>query len=310
MIDFRELVKAGVHFGHQKSRRFPKMTPYIWGEKNRVSIINVAQTAKHLQKAGDFLKDVAAKNQSILWIGTKKPAQQVVFDMAAKLDQPYVNHRWVGGTLSNASQVKKSVTKMLHFEDVIARSDKYPNYTKKELNVIQKLVTRLQKSVGGIRKLNLPIGAIVMVDVEKEASALKEAAVMGIPVVAIVDTNCDPSAVDYVIPANDDSDRSIRFLLEYLATAVQQGKELGAKNKLEEQRKVAAKPGLIAKVMSVVKPVAEQTPEVVVEAAPAAPAESAAIVDEEIDDIEEVESGSAEPVKKAKPTAPRKPEKR
>jgi small subunit ribosomal protein S2 len=302
MVDFRELVKAGVHFGHQKSRRFPKMASYIWGEKNRVSIINVAQTAKHLQKAADFLKEVAAKNQTILWIGTKKPAQQVVFDMATKLDSPYVNHRWVGGTLSNASQVKKSVTKMLHFEDIIARSDKYPNFTKKELNVIQKMVTRLQKSVGGIRKLNWPIGAIVMVDVEKEASALQEAVVMGIPVVALVDTNCDPSLVDYVIPANDDSERSIRFLLEYLAAAVQQGKEAAVKNRKdqEEQKKTARMPA--AKKV-------EDALAATVEAAPLVGAfEPVDIVDEEIDDIEEVATPEKDLMKKAKPTAPRRPE--
>jgi len=299
-VDFRELVKAGVHFGHQKSRRFPKMSSYIWGEKNRVSIINVAQTAKHLQKAADFLKDVAAKNQTILWIGTKKPAQQVVFDMATKLDSPYVNHRWVGGTLSNASQVKKSVTKMLHFEDIIARSDKYPNFTKKELNVIQKMVTRLQKSVGGIRKLNWPLGAIVMVDVEKEASALQEAVVMGIPVVALVDTNCDPSLVDYVIPANDDSERSIRFLLEYLAASVQQGKEAAAKNRKEqeEQKKTARMP-------------LKKAEEVVVASLEAAPLEvPVEIIDEEIDEIEEVATPEKDLMKKTKPTAPRRPEKK
>lgn len=294
MVDFRELVKAGVHFGHQKSRRFPKMAPYIWGDKNRVSIINVAQTAKHLQKAADFLKDVAAKNQTILWIGTKKPAQQVVLDIATKLDNPYVNHRWVGGTLSNASQVKKSVTKMLHFEDIIARSDKYPNYTKKELNVIQKMVTRLQKSVGGIRKLNWPLGAIVMVDVEKEASALQEAAAMGIPVVALVDTNCDPSLVDYVIPANDDSERSIRFLLENLAAAVEQGKELAAKNKKEqdEQKKTA-------------RASAKKAEGEVVESVEAAPIE---IADIEIDEIEE--EAPEKDTKKTKPSAPRRSEKK
>jgi small subunit ribosomal protein S2 len=300
MVDFRELVKAGVHFGHQKSRRFPKMASYIWGEKNRVSIINVAQTAKHLQKAADFLKDVAAKNQTILWIGTKKPAQQVVFDLATNLDSPYVNHRWVGGTLSNASQVKKSVTKMLHFEDIIARSDKYPNFTKKELNVIQKMVTRLQKSVGGIRKLNWPLGAIVMVDVEKEASALQEAVVMGIPVVALVDTNCDPSLVDYVIPANDDSERSIRFLLEHLAASVQQGKELAAKNRKEqeEQKKTARMP-------------VKQAEEVVVASLEAAPLEvPAEVIDEEIDEVDEIATPEKDLMKKTKPTAPRRPEKK
>lgn len=293
MVDFRELVKAGVHFGHQKARRFPKMAPYIWGEKNRVSIINVAQTAKHLQKAADFLKDVAAKNQSILWIGTKKPAQQVVSDIATRLENPYVNHRWVGGTLSNASQVKKSVTKMLHFEDIIARSDKYPNYTKKELNVIQKMVTRLQKSVGGIRKLTWPLGAIVMVDVEKEASALHEATEMGIPVVALVDTNCDPSQVDYVIPANDDSERSIRFILDHLAASVEQGKELAAKNKKEqdEQKKNAR------------TTTSKKAEEVVVEAA----AEPVIMIEE---DEEEAVAAPEKGVKKAKPSAPRRPEKK
>lgn len=296
-VDFRELVKAGVHFGHQKSRRFPKMASYIWGEKNRVSIINVAQTAKHLQKAADFLKDVAAKNQTILWVGTKKPAQQVVFDMATKLDSPYVNHRWVGGTLSNASQVKKSVTKMLHFEDIIARSEKYPNFTKKELNVIQKMVTRLQKSVGGIRKLNWPLGAIVMVDVEKEASALQEAVVMGIPVVALVDTNCDPSLVDFVIPANDDSERSIRFLLEHLADAVQQGREAAVKNRKEqdEQKKNARMP-------------LKKAEEVIVESLVAAAPE--VIIEEEIDEVDEVAIPEKDLMKKAKPVAPRRPEKK
>ncbi len=297
MIDFRELVKAGVHFGHQKSRRFPKMAPYIWGEKNRVSIINVAQTAKHLQKAADFLKDVAAKNQTIMWIGTKKPAQLVVQDIATKLESPYVNHRWVGGTLSNASQVKKSVTKMLHFEDILARSEKYPNYTKKELNVIQKNVNRLDKSVGGIRKLTWPLGAIVMVDVEKESSALKEAVATGIPVVAIVDTNCDPSMVDFVIPANDDSERSIRFILENLAAAVAQGKEAGAKFKKEQEEQKKASKALVAK-----KTEAAEVVEL-----PGQDGPSALAVEEDVDDVEKASKTSA---KKAKPSVGRRPEKK
>lgn len=299
MIDFRELVKAGVHFGHQKSRRFPKMAPYIWGEKNRVSIINVAQTAKHLQKAADFLKDVAAKNQTILWVGTKKPAQQAIADIATKLDNPYVNHRWVGGTLTNASQVKKSVTKMLHYEDVLARSDKFPNYTKKELNVIQKMVSRLQKSVGGIRKLTWPLGAIVMVDVEKESSALHEAIASGIPVIGIVDTNCDPSLVDYVIPANDDSERSIRFILDYLAQAAEQGKEVGAKNKKEqEEQKKAAKSAKKSEVEEVVEAVAVEIPG------------QDGVIIEALEEDDEEERKEKAPVKKTKPSAPRGPERK
>lgn len=224
-INFQDLVKAGVHFGHQTSRWCPKMAPYIWGYKNNVHLIDVAKTANQLEKAAKFLEGVAAEGKSILWVGTKKSAQGVVTSMAVSLGMPFVNHRWIGGTLSNYPQVKKSVTKLMHFEDIIAKSDKYSHYTKKEFTVFKKLVERLEKNIGGIRNLHWPVGALVLVDVTKERSALKEAAAVGIPVVAIVDTNGDPSLVDYVIPANDDAPRAIKVIIDYLGLAVQQGKD-------------------------------------------------------------------------------------
>lgn len=220
---YKKLIEAGVHFGHQASRWSPKMEQYIWGTKNKIHLIDVSQTAYQLEKSAAFLKDVAAKGQQILWVGTKKSAQNVVREIALKLDMPYVDHRWVGGTLSNFSQVKKSVTRLLYDEDIVAKFEKYPFYTKKELSVIKKRVERSRKVVGGITNLKWPIGAIILVDVSREESALKEASTMGVPVVGLVDTNSDPSLVDFVIPSNDDSEKSIRCVMEFLANAVEQG---------------------------------------------------------------------------------------
>jgi small subunit ribosomal protein S2 len=240
MIDFRELIKVGSHFGHQTARWCPKMAPYIWGHKNKVHLIDVSKTAFQLEKSAKFLEGVAAEGKTILWVGTKKPAQNAVSQVAASVDMPYVNHRWIGGTLSNYSQVKKSVTNMLHLEDVLARAEKSTHYTKKELNVFSKKAERLRKSVGGIQNLVWPIAAIVIVDVKKEQSALQEASCLGIPVVGIVDTNGDPSLVDYVIPANDDSPRSIQLLLDYLGKAVSVGKAAAEKVKAAEKAEKAA----------------------------------------------------------------------
>jgi small subunit ribosomal protein S2 len=224
-VDFAELVKAGVHFGHQTSRWCPKMAPYIWGYKNNVHLIDVSKTAAQLEKAAKFLEGVAAEGKSILWVGTKRPAQAIVQALATKLGMPFVNHRWVGGTLSNRPQVRKSVTKLLHFEDVLSKSEQFPLYTKKEFNTITKAAGRLEKNVGGIRNLHWPLGALVVVDVTKERSAIKEAQSEGIPVVALVDTNGDPSMVNYVIPSNDDAPRAIKVVLDFLSEAIERGKE-------------------------------------------------------------------------------------
>jgi small subunit ribosomal protein S2 len=270
MINFRDLVKHGVHFGHQKTRWCPKMAPYIWGVQNNIHLIDVSKTAFQLEKAAQFLEGVAAQGKRILWVGTKKAARDAVMKAAVDLKMPYVCHRWIGGTLSNNSQVKKSVTNLLHFEDILANAEKYPLYIKKEFNKIQKDAERLNKSVGGIKNLAWPVGAIVLVDVSKERSALKEAAAMGIPVVAIVDTNSDPSFVDIVIPGNDDSKRSIICLLEPLVEAVRKGATVAQESvaKEKEEKAVAAKhkkdaAGSVAKKSASVK----EEPKVVVEQA-------------------------------------------
>lgn len=232
-IDLRLLIKNGVHFGHQTSRWSPKMEPYIWGHKNDIYLIDVSKTAYQIEQASKFLESVIAQGRSILWVGTKKAAQDIIEKTAQQLDLPYVAHRWVGGTFSNYRQVRKSIANLLRYEDILAASEQYP-YNKKELNLLKKKHARLNNIVGGIRKLSWPVGAVVVVDVKKEHVCVKEAITMGIPVVALVDTNSDPSNITYVIPANDDAPRSIAVVIDYLAEAVRKGQAEAAARPKDE----------------------------------------------------------------------------
>lgn len=242
MIDLKKLVENGVQFGHQTWRWAPRMARYIWGTKNGVHLIDVSKTAVQLEKACQFLEEVAADGKQILWVGTKKAAQGIIKDTAVRLGSPYASNRWVGGTLSNFSQVKKSVTKLLHHEDILAKAEKY-SYTKKELSGFQKVVNRLEENIGGVRSLNWPVGAVVVVDAKKEATAIKEALAMNVPVIALVDTNSDPSGIFIVIPGNDDVSRSIRVIVDELAAAAGRGIEKAKANKvkLAEAAELAAK---------------------------------------------------------------------
>lgn len=233
MIDLKLLIKNGVQFGHQTWRWNPKMRPYIWGSKNDVHLIDISKTAQQLERAAQFLESVAATGKPVLWVGTKKAAQGAIAEAATLLQCPSVTHRWIGGTLTNYPQVKKSVTKLLHFEDVVARAAE-SHYTKKEVNVFNKMAERLSKNVGGIRTLTWPVGAVIVVDTRKEHVAVKEAIAAGVPVVALVDTNNDPSMIDYVIPTNDDAPRAIKVIIDYLVQAVQKGQEVAATRPQEE----------------------------------------------------------------------------
>lgn len=235
MIDKKKLIEAGVQFGHQKSKWCPKMKPYIWGFKNNIHLIDVSKTADLLEKATKFLENIAASGKPILLVGTKKAAQNAIYNIAEALNLPYVNNRWIGGTFSNFRQVKKSVANYLHFKDILEKSSDF-NYTKQELNLIQKKIGRLEKNIGGIVKLSWPIGAVLVVDAKKEDVCIKEAVSMGIPIVAIVDTNSNPTNVDYVIPANDDSPKSIDLLLNYVANGIKVGQELARNSALEEAK--------------------------------------------------------------------------
>lgn len=259
MIELKDLLKAGVHFGHKSSRWSPKMRPFIWGSKNKIHLINVAKTAFLMNRAGNYLKDLAANGKSVLWVGTKKAARPIVNDIATSLKMPFVINRWIGGTLTNFQQVKKAITRLLHLEDVLKKPSSL--YKKKELSMIQKEIGRLEKNIGGIINLDFPPAAIIIVDAKKEHSTIKEAMVAGIPIIAMVDTNTDPEGINFVIPANDDSPRSIEFVTQYLATCLQDGKKVYEDSKKEElELRKKAK-----------EPVKKATPKVVSKQAPKAP---------------------------------------
>lgn len=249
MIELKTLVEAGVHFGHQKTKWCPKMKPFIWGHRKGIHIIDVSKTANALTKAGKFLESLAESNKQILWVGTKPAAKEIVQAAAVGLNDPYISNRWVGGMLTNYSQVKKSVTKFLHYQDILTRAAEFP-YTKKELNIIQKSVERLRSTIGGIVKLSWPVGAIVVIDVKREATAIKEAMQAGIPVVALVDTNCDPSGIQYIIPGNDDSPKSIKVIVDYLAQSIAEGKK---RSKVDES---AAEVAVVEPIIDIVEAIA------------------------------------------------------
>jgi len=276
MIDLKKLVDAGVHFGHHSSKWHPKMKPYIWGTRNKVHLINVAKTAFLLDRAEKFLESAAAEGKQILWVGTKKTAQPLVRIMAEKLSQPFVYHRWIGGTLSNFEQVKKAITRLLHLRDVVAKDT--GRGTKKEHSVMLKEIERLEKNVGGISTMTSLPAAIVVVDAKKERAVIREASNVGIPVVCLVDTNTDPSGVSYLIPANDDSAKSIEVIFEQLAAGVQRGLAVAQEAARETAAKVAAERAARKKVMDDRKAVEDQKVAEAKEVKVAAPVEAAAIV--------------------------------
>ena len=244
-MNYRTLIEAGVHFGHQKTRWCPLMKPYIWGLKSGIHLIDVSKTLQALEQAGKFLEQIAAEGKQVLFVGTKPAAQKIIEEAAIRAKAPFISYRWVGGLLTNHSQVKKSLVKMLNYEEVLEKAEDF-RYTKKELNSYKKIAEKLNKSLKGIRELSWPVGAVVLVDAKKENTALKEAIQSEVPVVALVDTNTDPSGVDFVIPGNDDSPKSIRLIVDYLATFVERGKAASvakAKKAKEdaEAKKAAAK---------------------------------------------------------------------
>lgn len=276
MLDLREMLKAGVHFGHRTARWCPKMRPFIWGAKNKVHLIDVSKTAFLLEKAASYIKAVTAEGGTLLWIGTKKPAQATMQRIATSLEMPYVINRWVGGTLSNFDQVKKAITRLLHLRDVVKKGGNH--YKKKEIVMLNKEIARLEKNVGGILDLEYPPAALVVVDAKKEHAAIKEASNLNIPIIALIDTNTDPEGVSMIIPGNDDSPRSINFILDYLATSAHEGKKAytekrereraeqleAKKQKVKEMTKENSKPAVKKEAP------AEQQKPTTEEAAPAA----------------------------------------
>lgn len=217
-ITIQQLIEAGAHFGHQTHRWNPKMRVYIFGTRNNIHIIDLAKTLKQINIACDLIQDIVSKRKSILFVGTKKAAKDIVKEEAERAGEFYVTERWLGGMLTNLSTIRQSVKKLDRIEKRIAAGG--DGLTKKELSELSKQQVKLEKNLSGIRGMRKPPGLVVIVDPTHEDIAIKEARKLSIPVMALVDTNCDPDPVDYVIPCNDDAQRSIKLVLETLVNVI------------------------------------------------------------------------------------------
>ena len=214
-----ELLEAGVHFGHQTKRWNPKMRPYIFEKRNQIYIINLDETVRQLQRATDFLQEVTKRGGKILFVGCKKQAQEAIKEAALACGQFYVNQRWLGGTLTNLATIRKSIGRLKYIEE-IEKSPEYKKMGKQELAALNREAAKLKRNLDGILEMsNLP-DALIIIDTPREQNAVNEARRLGIPVVAIVDTNADPEVIDYPIAGNDDAIRAIRIVLQKLVDAI------------------------------------------------------------------------------------------
>jgi small subunit ribosomal protein S2 len=218
----RELLEAGVHFGHYTRRWNPKMRPYIFTERNGIHIIDLAQTVRALEQTSEMIRETVARGGTILFVGTKKQAAENVREAAERVNMPYVNHRWLGGMLTNWKTMRQRVSYLLDLE---ARRDRgeFAMLTKKEQLLLEREINKLNKRLGGIKGLAEPPDLIFIVDTLREVIAVKEANLLDIPIVAVVDTNCDPDPIQYVIPSNDDAIRALKLMIDKIATAVEEG---------------------------------------------------------------------------------------
>lgn len=225
VISMKQLLEAGVHFGHQTRRWNPKMAPYIFTERNGIYIIDLQKTVKKAEEAYNFLREVSENGKDILFVGTKKQAQEAVKEEAERSNMYFVNHRWLGGMLTNFTTIKTRINR-LNKLDEMEQDGTFDVLPKKEVIKLKLEREKLQRNLGGIKELDASnIGAMFVVDPRKEKNAIAEAKILGIPVVAIVDTNCDPEEVDYVIPGNDDAIRAVKLIAGKMADAIIEGRQ-------------------------------------------------------------------------------------
>ena len=224
VISMKQLLEAGVHFGHQTRRWHPKMAPYIFTERNGIYIIDLQKTVRKIDEAYMFVRDIALEGKSVLFVGTKKQAQESIEAEAKRCGMFYVNNRWLGGTLTNFRTMQTRI-KRLNDIDAMEKNGQFDVLPKKEVIKLCAEREKLLKNLGGIREMKKLPGALFIVDPRKERIAVAEARTLGIPIVAIVDTNCDPDEIDYVIPGNDDAIRAVKLIAGKLADAVLEGKQ-------------------------------------------------------------------------------------
>jgi len=234
----KQLLEAGAHFGHQTSRWHPRMKKYIFTKRNGIHIIDLEQTASLLDKACDFIRQVAADGGHILFVGTKKQAQESIEDEAKRCSMYYVNQRWIGGVLTNFSTIQTRIDYLVRLEDQQSRGE-FSRLPKKEALKLEEEIARLNRQMGGIKEMTSLPAALFIIDPTKEKIALAEARRIGIPIVAISDTNCNPDDIDYPIPANDDAIRAIKLVCNKIAEAVIEGRMQGLIPEAEEEQTVA-----------------------------------------------------------------------
>jgi small subunit ribosomal protein S2 len=233
-LTMKELLEAGVHFGHQTKRWNPKMQKYIFGERNGIYIIDLQKTLKKFREAYAFVRDMAANGGLVLFIGTKKQAQDTVFDEASRCGMFYVNQRWLGGTLTNFETIRKSIGRLKKLEEM-KEAGEWERLPKKEALELDRERQKLEKALIGIKAMESLPSAVFIIDPRKEDIAVAEARRLGIPIVAIVDTNCDPTGIDYPIPGNDDAIRAVRLITSRVADAVLEGRGTLAKDESESE---------------------------------------------------------------------------
>ena len=224
VISMKQLLEAGVHFGHQTRRWNPKMAPYIFTERNGIYIIDLQKTVRKVDEAYNFVRDLAMEGKSILFVGTKKQAQDAIKEEAERVGQYYVNARWLGGMLTNFRTMRTRIDRLAQLKKMEADGT-FAMLPKKEVIKHQGEIAKLEKYLGGVKEMKKLPGALFIVDPRKERNAIAEARKLHIPIVAIVDTNCDPDEVDYVIPGNDDAIRAIRLIAATMANAVTEGRQ-------------------------------------------------------------------------------------
>ena len=239
VISMKQLLEAGVHFGHQTRRWNPKMATYIFTERNGIYIIDLQKTVKKLEEAYFFVRDMAAAGESILFVGTKKQAQDAIKEEAERCGQFYVNARWLGGMLTNFKTMRTRINRLNQLKKM-QEDGTFDLLPKKEVIKLQLEIAKLEKYLGGVKEMKKLPGAMFVVDPRKEKNAIAEAKKLGIPVVAIVDTNCDPDEVDYVIPGNDDAIRAIKLISQTMANAVLEGKQGEQLEVAAEEKEAAA----------------------------------------------------------------------
>ncbi|MFQ6000496.1 MAG: 30S ribosomal protein S2 [Anaerolineae bacterium] len=272
VVTMKELLEAGVHFGHRTGRWHPKMRSYIFTERNGIHIIDLQQTISRLEEACEKVKEVASEGGTILFVGTKKQAQESIALAAESCGMPYVNERWLGGTLTNFRTIRQRIDYLLDLEARYARGD-FEGLPKKEALGIEREIARLNRRLGGIKEmLRLP-DMVFIVDIRREDIAVKEAHRLGIPIVAMVDTNCDPDPIDFIIPANDDAIRAIKLICGKIAEAVKEGRQIWESLQAEEEVEVPLPEYLAA--------VAQEATEVAVPEAEVGSEEEAAELEDE-----------------------------